>query len=133
MSIEKVNNYIKKFELPITKNRRRVLLCLVDGVHFHSINDIIEHNKDMNVKSVYNAISDFLKKGAIDSYSFSGITKYAMPDSFFGNSDYSVHLVNQNDQVEHLEIESAIFEKIKSNAEEKGKKVTNIKIFVHTE
>lgn len=131
--IEKLDNHIKRHNISVTDNRRKILLCLIDGMHFHSINDIIEHNKGMNIKSIYNTISIFLQKGVVDSYTFSGITKYAMPDSFFDHGHNSIHLVNKNDHVEHLDIDENIFKEIKKTARSKGKLVKSIKIFVHIE
>lgn len=121
---------LKSKDMSITQNRIDIVNCLMDDTHFHTIHEIVDHVGSLNVKSVYNNIKALMEAGIVDSYSFGGISKYALNDNL--NSYEEIHLVSSSD-VSHLKIDKKIFNSIEKSVEANGKKVKGIKIFVEVE
>lgn len=125
-----IEELLRKNNISVTENRVKIVQCLDDGIHFHAITEIVDHMQGVNVKSVYNNIKTLVEAGIVDSYSFGGITKYALNDNLY--SDNEIHLVNRND-VTHLQLNNKIFNDIKKEVTNNNFKVKNIKIFVEVE
>lgn len=131
MNRDQIIELLKKNELSVTENRIKIVECLNHKTHFHTINDIIDHNKDINFKSVYNNIKSLIDAGIVDTYSFGGVSKYALNDDL--NSDSEIHIVNKNDDVTHIKVKNKVFDEIKKEVTSSGMKVKSIKIFVEVE
>lgn len=118
--------------LPITSNRIRILECLMqDDLHFHTISEIAEHLKNVNVKSIYNNIKLLIEAGIVDSYSFGGISKYAINDNLGEKAQKEIHLVDKANDIKHISVENKVFEDIKNEVTKQGHEVVSIKIFVN--
>lgn len=130
MNDKAIEKLLRGKNVSVTENRIRIVKCLMDSHHFHTIHEISEHSKGINTKSIYNNIKVLIDAGIVDSYSFAGISKFALNDDLF--SEDEIHIVNKED-VSHLKIDKQIFKDIKNSATSKGFKVKNIKIFVEVE
>ncbi len=122
---------LKSRGLWVTKNRLAIMACLSDQEHFHSINQIVNHTKKLiNTKSIYNNIRALTKAGIVDSYTFDGISKYALNDQLLGQV-HAVHLVRSNQKVDHLSVDQKVFAAISDQVQKvTGQKVRAVKIFV---
>lgn len=130
MKREDIRKLLKGKKLWVTDNRMKIIDCLTDNYHFHSITEILKHTKRLNTKSVYNSIKTLMEAGVVESYSFDGISKYAINDELIGLKN-NIHLIINNKEVEHLSIDGKIFEQIHHELEKISKKAKSIKIFVH--
>lgn len=130
MNHKSIEKLLRDKNVSVTENRVRIIRCLMDSHHFHTIHEISEHSENLNTKSIYNNIKVLIDAGIVDSYSFAGISKFALNDDLFSESE--IHIINKED-VSHLKIDKEIFGDIKNSAEAKGFKVKNIKIFVEVE
>lgn len=130
MKQDDIKKLLRGSELWITHNRMKIIECLTDHYHFHSIAEILKHTKGLNTKSVYNSITTLMEAGIIESYSFNGVSKYAISDEYIGLKN-NIHLVINNEFVEHLEVSEEVFTKIRESVQGIDKKIKSIKIFVH--
>ncbi len=130
MKREDIKKLLKSKKLWVTDNRVKIIDCLTDNYHFHSITEILKHTKRLNTKSVYNSIKTLMDAGIVESYSFDGISKYAINDELVGLKN-NIHLVINNKDVEHLLIDGQIFNQINFELDKIEKKAKSIKIFVH--
>lgn len=130
MDIEKL---LKDKGLSVTENRKLIIECLTDSnEHFHSISDISKHIGNINTKSIYNNIKQLIAAGLVDSYSFGGIPKYALNENI-AEGLHEIHIVDNNNEINHLEVNPKIFHEIEKEINKSGKKATSIKIFVKVE
>lgn len=130
MKREDIRKLLKGKKLWVTDNRMKIIDCLSDNYHFHSITEILKHTKRLNTKSVYNSIKMLMRDGIVESYSFNGVSKYAIKDELIGLKN-NIHLVVDNENVEHLEINQKIFDDIRDELFKIDKQPASIKIFVH--
>ncbi len=130
MDRNKIVKILKEKNIKVTNNRVQVLNCLADETHFHTVAEIIDHVKELNTKSVYNTIKLLINSGIVDTYSFGGVSKYAINDNY--KNDHSViHAVNEKLDVTHIDISEKVFSLIKKEVKKNGFEVKNINIFVN--
>lgn len=130
MEKNKLENILKEYNIRKTDNRLAILNCLADETHFHTVGEIVDHLKTINIKSVYNNIKVLINAGIVDTYSFGGISKYAINDHFKDNHN-SAHIVNDNGDVSHINISPDIIKKIKSEASKAGVEASSVNIFIN--
>lgn len=131
MTSKQIEQLLRDNGVSVTANRIKIVDCLTDDSHhFHTIHEISEHTKSLNTKSIYNNIKVLIDAGIVDSYSFSGVSKFALNDNLTSNGE--IHIIN-NDDVSHLKISNEIFTDIKNSVRAEGYKVKKVKIFVEVE
>ena len=130
MENKTIEDILKNSNIRVTKNRIAILSCLADEVHFHTVKEISKHVKDLNVKSIYNNIKILISEGLVDTYSFNGISKYAINDNFKDNHN-AIHLVDNNSNVSHINISEKIINDIKNKVKKEGYNPSSVKIFVN--
>lgn len=132
MQEKEIVELLKQRNISITQNRIKIMQCLThDGAHFHSINDLIAHMGKLNVKSLYNNIKVLSEAGIVDSYSFNGVSKYAVNDNLY--SEEEIHIISSSNKVNHIKVNPIVFEEIKKSVSKDHKKLKGIKIFVEVE
>lgn len=130
MEKNKLENILKEYNIRKTDNRIAILNCLADEKHFHTVAEIVEHLKTINTKSVYNNIKVLINAGIVDTYSFGGISKYAINDHFKDKHNVA-HIVNEAGDVSHVNIPSDIVKKIKNEAVKAGLEPSSVNIFIN--
>lgn len=122
---------LKEKGLSTTENRIKIIACLDDQhEHFHTISDISKHIGDINTKSIYNNIKQLIDAGIVDSYSFGGVSKYALNENLI-EGVHEIHLVHPSKQIKHLEINPKILKDIENEIRKNGNEPVSIKIFVN--
>lgn len=126
-----IKELLKSKGLSVTDNRIKIIDCLMPshGEHFHSISDISLHLGDINTKSIYNNIKQLIDVGIVDSYSFGGVSKYALNENATHGVN-EIHLVHGEKEIHHLEVSKEIFKMIDKEIKKSGHQTTSIKIFV---
>ncbi|NQZ66243.1 MAG: transcriptional repressor [Mycoplasmatales bacterium] len=130
MEREEIIKILKEKKVKITNNRIAVLNCLADETHFHTVSQIVEHLRDINIKSVYNAVKKLTSEGIVDTYSFEGVSKYAINDNY-KNEHNVIHVVNEKLDVTHIDVAPRIFKAIEREIKKNGYQTKNINIFVN--
>ena len=123
------NKLLLDKNIKVTKNRIAILDCLADDTHFHTVKEIIEHVGGLNSKSVYNNIKILIEAGLVDTYSFGGISKYALNDHFKDLHDVA-HIVNAGN-VKHININPKTIKSIKKQVKAEGYEPNSVNIFIN--
>lgn len=132
MQEKEIRELLRQRNISITENRIKIMQCLThDGAHFHSINELIAHMGKLNVKSIYNNIKVLSESGIVDSYSFNGVSKYAVNDNLY--SDEEIHIISSSNDVNHIKVNPIVFKEIKKSIARENKRLKGIKIFVEVE
>ena len=128
---KKIEKILKDNHLSITTNRIKIISCLEDGLSFHTVKNIADHTK-LNIKSIYNNIKALEKSGIVDSFSFNGISKFAICNKFYNQENPVIHIVNDK-KISHLNINKNILKTISNELTNKGYKPLTIRIFAEVE
>ena len=123
-------NILKSKNIRVTENRILILTCLSDDTHFHTVKQISKHVGSLNTKSIYNNIKILVSKGLIDTYSFDGISKYAINDHYKDEHNV-VHIIDKEQNASHITIDKKIISSIKKEVIKNGYDPSSVKIFVN--
>ena len=125
---DRIKEILRKRGVAVTKPRIKIIECLIDDHHYHSVVEIADHLKDqkINNKTLYNNIDKLLESGIIESFSIKNKTKYSLNHEDMG----AVHVVEKNGDVSHIHIKEEVFESIKDSYDGKIKR---IRIFIEAE
>lgn len=115
----------------ITNMRLEVIECLKDGIHQHTLNDIVAHlkrkNTHINIATVYNNIKSLLDDGIIDVYA--NYDSKSQRYELIKKENYHIHIRELDTKKEkHMQIPDDLQEKINSILRELNYEIHNLKI-----